>query len=348
MSIKFSILIPVYNVEKYLQQCIDSVLNQTYKEFEIILVDDGSTDRSGFICDQYEKFDNRVVVFHQDNQGIITTRRTSIKNAKGDFCLFLDSDDYWDKDLLETVNNIIMEYNCDLVIYNYKKITQKGVIINDTVLKDRSTYNFSNKLTLFELIVETPNINPLWIKAVKHTIIDDTDYSKYKKLMQSEDLLQSLPLLYNAELIVCIDKPMYNYRQNLNSITYIINEHIFEDISISTSILLDYLKKLNIDNKYNNKIFYVSYAKSISRYIYRFVNMKILKIRKIQILKDVKKIQLYIDTKNNIKGSDLRLFQRLEFFLLNRDFYSILFCYENLLKLARWIKMSIVGKRKSQ
>ena len=92
---KVSVIIPVYNVEQYLNRCIDSVLNQTYKDFEIILVDDGSTDKSGEICDVYAEKDSRITVIHKENGGLSDARNFGIDAARGDFLTFLDSDDYF-------------------------------------------------------------------------------------------------------------------------------------------------------------------------------------------------------------------------------------------------------------
>jgi len=91
---KFSVIVPVYNVEKYLHECVDSVLNQTYPEYEIILVDDGSTDNSKSICDHYSQLDQRIRVFHTSNSGVSTARNIGIQKAIGEYVLFLDSDDY--------------------------------------------------------------------------------------------------------------------------------------------------------------------------------------------------------------------------------------------------------------
>ncbi len=129
--IKFSVLIPVYNVEKYLNECVDSVLSQTFQNFEIILVNDGSTDSSGKICEEYAKKDNRVKFFHQENKGLFLTRRFSISKAEGEFLLFLDSDDFWDVDLLEIVNKYIEKYLCDLIIFKLKRVSEKKVLISE-------------------------------------------------------------------------------------------------------------------------------------------------------------------------------------------------------------------------
>ena len=120
---KFSILVPVYNVEKYLEQCVDSLLNQTYKgEYEIILVDDGSTDSSVAICDRYQKNNpDKIKVVHKKNEGLVSARQQGIAVATGEYSLFVDSDDFAELNLLETVSDCIDSNNDpDMVIYSYR------------------------------------------------------------------------------------------------------------------------------------------------------------------------------------------------------------------------------------
>lgn len=339
MDIKYSVLVPVYNVEKYLEQCIESVINQTYQNFELILMDDGSTDSSGFICEKYVKNDTRVRVYHQENQGLLITRRNLLKYVEGDYCLFLDSDDYWDINLLKNVDESIKTYHCDMVIYNFKRVTSKGTFINKSILKDKHIYDSSNKAEIFEHLIDSSDLNNLWIKGVKRLIIDDTDYTQYKKLKQSEDLLQSLPLLYNAEKIVYIDKPMYNYRQNLNSISNTISEHALEDISVSRSILLSYIKKLKIDNEENLKKFYFFYMESVIDYISELINSNISKNRKIETMNRAKEIGLYIDANKN--KFNFPVYKRIRHYLFEKGCYSLLFLYEKILTFFRAVKNAL-------
>ena len=105
MSEKISIIIPVYNVEKYLRRCLNSIINQTYKDIEIILVDDGSTDNSGKICDEYKEKDNRIVVIHKENGGLSDARNAGIDIAKGKYIGFIDSDDFADIRMYEIIYN---------------------------------------------------------------------------------------------------------------------------------------------------------------------------------------------------------------------------------------------------
>lgn len=117
---KISIIIPIYNVENYLEKCIQSVLNQTYKDFELLLIDDGSTDNSVKICDDYAQKDNRIRVIHKTNGGVSTARNEGIRNARGEYLGFIDSDDYIEPNMYETLINNIEEYGCDISICGFK------------------------------------------------------------------------------------------------------------------------------------------------------------------------------------------------------------------------------------
>lgn len=114
----FSIIVPVYNVEQYLSECIDSILKQTYRDFELILVDDGSKDSSGRICDEYELKDKRIIVIHKENGGHTSARRTGLEIARGEYCSFVDSDDYVKDDFLKNYADIVERYSPEIIAIN--------------------------------------------------------------------------------------------------------------------------------------------------------------------------------------------------------------------------------------
>ena len=122
--IKISIIVPVYRAEKYLNRCVDSILSQTYTALEVILVDDGSPDQSGAMCDGYAKKDSRVKVIHQKNRGVAAARNRGLDMAAGDYITFVDSDDYIDPDMYLSMIRIIREYDCDVVMCDC--IKEKG------------------------------------------------------------------------------------------------------------------------------------------------------------------------------------------------------------------------------
>ncbi len=123
-----SIIIPVYNVERYLRECIDSIIAQTYKNLEIILVDDGSSDKSGEICDEYSKKDSRIKVIHKKNGGLSDARNVALDITKGDYIGFIDSDDYIEKDMFQILYNLAEEYNAEISSISFYKMLENKVI----------------------------------------------------------------------------------------------------------------------------------------------------------------------------------------------------------------------------
>ena len=143
---KISIIIPVYNVEKYIRKCVDSILSQTYKNLEIILVDDGSLDNCGKICDQYAKIDNRVVVIHKQNGGLSSARNIGIEKATGEYLMFVDSDDSLEKIACESLINITNKTNADIVLPDGMKTenTESFKDIIDKVIKSEDLSKLVN------------------------------------------------------------------------------------------------------------------------------------------------------------------------------------------------------------
>ena len=117
----FSVLIPIYNVEKYLLKCLESIKQQEFKDYEVILVDDGSKDNSGKMCDEYCKENTRFRVIHKENRGLISARRVAIQNAKGEYCIFCDSDDFFEDNAFQQLYYVIKNNKPDMIIYNAYK-----------------------------------------------------------------------------------------------------------------------------------------------------------------------------------------------------------------------------------
>jgi len=224
ITMLFSILVPVYNVEKYLDQCIQSILNQSVNDYEVILVDDGSTDGSGDICDQYaHEYPNIIRVIHKDNEGPLLGRLTGISFAQGDFCLFVDSDDYVEPNWLEVIAKHINEYpNLDMLIFSYQYVNNGKVIQRtSTLCESLKIWTAENKKELYQKLIFTNTITSIWTKAIRTTILksDPTNYQQYRNKNMAEDLLQTLWPITQAQKIVYIDYPLYNYRYSPSSIS---------------------------------------------------------------------------------------------------------------------------------
>lgn len=238
MSIKYSILVPVYNVEQYIRECIESVLRQTYVNYELILVDDGSTDRSGEICDEYAKKEPRIKVFHKPNQGQIHSRIYAIAHACGDYYVFLDSDDTLKANALDIINSKIEEYDCDCLIYGLERV-QEGKIISKVY--DKNEKVLEKKEDIYRTVFLKMEYNSLCRKAVKASVFHNIDYSPYYHLRYTEDLLQSIEIYKYCHKMVFIPTILYEYRMNLTSITHSVDRMVI-DFTIRKKVL-EFLKQ---------------------------------------------------------------------------------------------------------
>ena len=215
--ISFSFVIPVYNVEKYLQECVESIIIQDYQNFEIILVDDGSTDNSSKICDELKQKDSRISVIHQQNQGLSGARNTGIINAKNDFIIFLDSDDYWlYNGALKAIADCIEKNNADLIIWNSIKFLDGNTIeIENARFINYSVRKYEPKN---EIIGEYVYRACAWDKAIKTEIIKKNNLN-FKMGDISEDVEWCADLLSVVDSFNYLDMPINAYRQRLGSIT---------------------------------------------------------------------------------------------------------------------------------
>lgn len=218
----FSFIVPVYNVKNYIDKCMASLLCQKGAEYEILLIDDGSFDGSENICDSYaEKYPDTVRVIHKHNEGLLLTRRRGFKAAKGDWFICIDSDDYANQNLLETVVSAINKFNPDLVMYNFEYVTDEGAISASRLnIPDESVYETDEKQFIYRHRLLTDDINNMWSKAIRRDILDiDYDYSNCGIRNMCEDAIQILPLFTNATKIIYLNTPLYYYRKGEGSIT---------------------------------------------------------------------------------------------------------------------------------
>lgn len=212
----FSVIIPVYNVEPYLKQCIDSVLTQSFMDFEVILIDDCSTDRSGLICDEVAGGDNRIKVVHkQVNEGLGCARNTGLDKARGQYVLFLDSDDYWtDTDMLLNIYGKVIASQCDLLILGYEKYFDSDHSFQTGLLPVENYQLADNKSEL----IRTNTYKALaWNKVVKRELI--TKHRLFFPSMRySEDTLWCYWLLKFSRKIELLARYVIAYRQREGSI----------------------------------------------------------------------------------------------------------------------------------
>ena len=201
MSDLISIIIPVYNVEKYLERCVKSVINQTYKNLEIILVDDGAKDNSGKMCDELSKLDSRIKVIHKENGGLSDARNFGLKIATGDYIGFVDSDDYIADDMYETLYYTIKNNNADISIVSFYEMYKEKVI---GVRDSGNLEILSKQEAMKELLIDTKIQSYAWNKLFKKELFNDLKFPTGKNF---EDIATTLLLFEKCDKVALLEKP---------------------------------------------------------------------------------------------------------------------------------------------
>lgn len=239
MSPKVSIIVPVYKVEKYIDRCINSILAQTFKNFELLLVDDGSPDNSGKICDNYAQMDNRIRVFHKENAGVSAARNFGIEQSAGDFLMFVDSDDWLDLQCIELCIKEVEYGDLDLLQF-------ASVYVSET-----SQWNSVNKSTSIlsgDAYVNQQSLNvTVWGGLYKKAIIDMNSIRFNTQLVMAEDQLFVYKFLKFANRITYINKPLYYYFQNTNGV---VRRKSIPDLKLACQHLIDMTYEWTITKKH--------------------------------------------------------------------------------------------------
>lgn len=272
----FSVIVPVYNVEKYLKECVDSILKQTFEDFELILVDDGSKDSSGIICDEYAASDRRVRVIHKENGGQSTARNAGVAMATGEFAVFLDSDDFIsDSTFFEDIK-LIADNDTDIVVFKYSKYFTNRIDDCGISLKGLQTNNKSDFLE--ELVKRDAFFCSCWSKVTKMSILKENNITFDEKL-SCEDMDWYYNVVLHAKTFKVADKSYVYYRQRENSVTSSFKKKSIEDYLFTVQ---KWSKTFNeISNEREKRIMLSSLAKlycnlliSYSRHTAELKNLK--------------------------------------------------------------------------
>ena len=208
-----SVIVPVYNVEKYLDRCIESLLGQTYKNIEIILIDDGSTDDSGRICDQWKEKDSRIRVFHQKNKGIAAVRNAGLGLAQGDYIAWVDSDDYVDSTFLEKMHMKLQEKGIDMVMCSFYTDTDGEIVHTGKRLFHNEVID---KQSFLERLYTYGLYSVVWNKLVKKDKYEEVQFPCGRLFEDSSVMCQVLSKCNNVAII---GTPLYYYKRHKDAIT---------------------------------------------------------------------------------------------------------------------------------
>lgn len=278
---KISVIIPVYNVEKYIEQCINSLLNQTLKDCEFIFVNDGSKDSSKEIIEKYKALDDRIILINQENQGVSIARNNGLKVAKGEYLGFVDADDYIEPDMYETLYNAAIEDCCDVVLSNWKHeisgnfITKNYKFPKNTLL-DRT---FINNIIL-PYFLEEEDLNTACNKLYKNQIIKENNIQFPERVALGEDGVFNMRVFCNAKSLKYIDYAGYYYREVEGSATRnLLNKDYFKRALEVYKTDLKTICNINIDYKTEDKLKSMKLITSVISYIYIYFTSKDISLR---------------------------------------------------------------------
>lgn len=328
-KVKFSVNVPVYNAEKFIHQCIDSILNQTFTDFEVNLIDDGSPDNSGAICDEYAQKDSRVRVFHNENQGSFATRVFAVNHSNGEYCIFCDSDDYYDQVYLEKINEQLEKEQCDIV-YFYHEPVYDGVRKKCTPhWNEKRVFTGEGKKEFYTAMMTSTDFNSLNTKAVKTELYknDTLDAQEYSFVKNGDDFLQSLYPVFNAEKIVFVPECYYNYRMHSESLTHKVDPNIYKSIfAVRSVIWKNYLNGTDILGEDTKRVFAMRSARSAMNIVKLIAqHPELTDDRKIEIFHDISEHEFYTEfIEPNLVKTDLEKKWLFIYDLFSRHSYKLL------------------------
>ncbi len=321
---RFSIVIPVYNAEKYLDECVESVLSQSVTDFELILVNDGSTDKSGHICDRFALRDERVKVIHQPNSGPIPTRFNGVKKAAGEYILSLDSDDYWLDGLLERVGNAIDRFGSDMLIFRLVKGDEP---CHDFFVGEKE---FITQGEYFSTSLKESGMNSIVIKACKRSLFENVDISSVMSVRNSEDLIISTMLARKAEKISYIPDVLYFYRTNDTNISSTIDKNALDEYLLSRNAVWRELEKSGLDNEENRAVFNTGFLRRASDLVLHINRSNLTKDEKLEHIRLIAEHKEFVRI---VKEADLSVFgtaKKIRLRLLDAKKFRLIMLLDNI------------------
>ncbi len=210
---KVTVIVPVYNTEKYVAKCIQSILSQTFGDFELIIVDDGSTDQSGSVCEKFAQEDNRIVLIHKENAGQGVARNLALERAQGQYFAFLDSDDYWDENYLESMLEVIEQENADISICDFRRVNSQYQMCPQAKERKKSRVYSGVEAARTALYWKDFGVAP-WAKLYKRSVWEGV---RFKEDRIYEDLATTYLVYLNAKRVAFTSKQLMSYYLRENS-----------------------------------------------------------------------------------------------------------------------------------
>ncbi|MBM7651854.1 glycosyltransferase family 2 protein [Neobacillus cucumis] len=341
MSPKVSIIIPVFNCEKYLSGCIDSVLEQTYSDIEVLIINDGSTDNSEKIINKYLNVNNKIKYFYQENSGPSEARNLGLYKASGDYIVFIDSDDTIEKDYIKSLCDKIINTNSDLACSGYTDLSRYGIVLH-------SDFDFGDIITVHQFIEMVCNGTGgvLWGKIFKREIIHKYNLKMDKNIFMSEDLIFVLQYVIQCKKFASIKSHLYNYnRLNNSSISSNISiKYLQNHIKVCEKIE-EILKTANLDKIKIKQILTARMQSIVLALIeQQGKNIKNIGIKEAaQNVVNILSVKYVNQYKKNFKSK--KLYYKLYIFFLKKGFIKTLIFYGYYSDILKDLKNTFLNKK---
>lgn len=303
---KFTIITRIYNSEKYLSQTIESILSQNYTNWELLLINDGSTDNSLRICNKYTQRDERIKVFSKENSGGAKSELWGFELASGDYIFTLDAEDWFPADTLSICNEKIRKYDCDILLFGINEYTEEGFFLrkNSFALSD----TLYSRLDFIRYVLESAvhGLFKVYKKSIVTYTSEEKEYfeKKGELFTLNNDILLGFPLMFNASNVLVIPQCFYNYRIMNSSCTHIKKPYDKINVALYTFEYLEWLfNKNNLNTKDFKKLIYREIIREIVNNVRTIISSpRMINIKKIH---DINNLQTYRTFYMQVKQSDV-------------------------------------------
>ncbi len=323
MNQKVSIIVPIYNVSKYLDTCIESIIKQTYTNLEIILVNDGSTDNSDDICKKWEQVDKRIIYINQKNSGVSVARNNGLTRATGEYVSFVDGDDYLEPNMIEKLHNFIIKNKVKVAMCGYYFISSQEKKEIKYFNKDRIFDTNSNKKELLEQIIQFLGVP--WGKLYSKDFLINNNIQFKVGLKRMQDTIFTLEAFELCDKIAYLNEPLYDYRYLQNSVCNKYSPDFSKTAKNILKYFKEYLDKYNLMNDYE----YLYYTKMILLIIEMIKLQYIPDECDMPLFKKIRQIKLEIKSFhpnfNLVSKQFLDNKSKIGFFLLKHHFYLLFY-----------------------
>ena len=318
-----SVIVPIYNVEKYLKKCLDSIINQTYNNLEIILVDDGSPDNCGKICDEYAKKDNRIKVIHKENGGVSSARNKGLDIANGEYVFFIDSDDYIELDAIEKL--LSMGKSDFIISKGYRIEKNERIAIDNDILKSETINNPEYKEKIFSKLLLGKVTSGPFAKMYKRNVIEKNKLRFNEELEFGEDTIFTFCFINYSSSFSNVNEYTYNYVTDLNSITQKYSKKTFKRVDNLVKNFKNILLPMLESKHQNEYYFYIVYLLNHLCIEYIFNEQTNLKPKEQKkLLKNLMEKEEYAEAVKNVKINKLTPRKKVMVFLMRMKLYCMI------------------------